>query len=551
MRLICAGAALLLTLAWAAPVQGALTADSLYEPTTVVAIDLQLPPASVEALEAEPDEYVEGTFAVAESGGTPDTIGEPSAPITVGVRLKGSGSFKGLDGKAAFKVKFNEFVGGQKFLGLKSLTLNNMVQDPSMIREALAYEAFRGAGIVAPRAGYAYVRLNGIDYGLHLNLETMDDVALKRAYGDFDDPQHLYEAPPYGDLAPGSAGTYEVDEGEEDDLSDLEALIAAANAATPGLSERMASVADLAQMRTMWAVERYLGHWDGYTGELPNNHYFFSDPTGVFQVLPWGTDQTLQQWWYPFEGDGGTLFDQCLAEEECMTEYAAALAAVGESIDALDLASLATQLAALLTPWQAAEIADSERAPFTAAQIEQAVGVVIDFLERRPALLATWLADGGEPEEPKDPGDDPEGPGGPGEDPQRPDDKPKEPDARAPTGEPRDATPSSIPRLPRPLEVDRSRLAKGLLTLRVAVPGPGTLSHETEIATITGPIPACSETRRATIAGPLLVNCRLSPEVRRRLTARWLRLRMELQFESSTGESVTLRTTIRLPEITA
>src|SRR5262245_43098874 len=109
-------AAALLTGAGAAPA-AALTADSMSEPTTVVAIDLQLPPASVAALEADPDEYVEGTFALAESDGTPAGIGPYSAPLTVGVRLKGSaGSFRDLSAKAAFKVKFNEFVKGQKFL---------------------------------------------------------------------------------------------------------------------------------------------------------------------------------------------------------------------------------------------------------------------------------------------------------------------------------------------------------------------------------------------------------------------------------------------------
>ena len=72
----------------AAPASAALSAEMLLEPTTVVAIDLQLPQASVEALEAEPDEYVEGTFALAESDGTPAGIGEYTGPITVGIRLK-------------------------------------------------------------------------------------------------------------------------------------------------------------------------------------------------------------------------------------------------------------------------------------------------------------------------------------------------------------------------------------------------------------------------------------------------------------------------------
>ena len=43
-------------------------------------------------------------------------------------------------------------------------------------------------------------------------------------------------------------------------------------------------------MTRMWAVERYLGHWDGYTTK--NNYYLVSDPSGRFQMLPWGTDQT-------------------------------------------------------------------------------------------------------------------------------------------------------------------------------------------------------------------------------------------------------------------
>ena len=54
-------------------------------------------------------------------------------------------------GKAAFKVKFDEYVDDQTFFGLEKLTLNNMVQDRSMIHETLAYELFRAAR----RAGLA------------------------------------------------------------------------------------------------------------------------------------------------------------------------------------------------------------------------------------------------------------------------------------------------------------------------------------------------------------------------------------------------------------
>ena len=50
------------------------------------------------------------------------------------MRLKGQASFRPLGKKAAFKVKFPE---ANRLLGLKSMTLNNMVQDASMVHETL------------------------------------------------------------------------------------------------------------------------------------------------------------------------------------------------------------------------------------------------------------------------------------------------------------------------------------------------------------------------------------------------------------------------------
>ena len=77
----------------------------------------------------------------------------------------------------------------------------------------------------------------------------------------------------------------------------------------------------------MWGVEKYIGHWDGYAGEgipgeeefnehRPNNYYLYSDSSGRFSMLPWGTDQT---WDEPpgFDGQDGRLFDLCLEDETC------------------------------------------------------------------------------------------------------------------------------------------------------------------------------------------------------------------------------------------
>jgi spore coat protein CotH len=271
----------------------------LFSQAAVVEIDLTLPQQSIYALNSDPTEYQNGTFSLTAHS-------QKYGPYDVGIRLKGHGSFRPLSGKAAFKVKLDHSVPGQRFLGLKGLTLNNMVQDPSMIHEVLAYEVFRSAGVAASRTGYAYVRVNDQDYGVYLNLETLDDVMLPRWY---ESTQHLYEGEPLSDdlpdceaaidVSPGNAGAFSVEEGDEDDLTDLKALIAAVNG-DGDFSNRVQSVADLRQLTRMWAVEKYIGHWDGYAGPVPacnqpNNYYLHSDSADRFRMLPWGTDQTFAE----------------------------------------------------------------------------------------------------------------------------------------------------------------------------------------------------------------------------------------------------------------
>lgn len=509
LALVAAALALLISAAPAA----ALTAEEMYEPGTVVVVDLTLPPASIEALEADPEgDYVEGAFSLAPSDGTPAGIGPFSTPITVGVRLKGNATFRPLSDKAAFKLKFNEFVKGQKFLGLKKMTLNSMVQDPSMVHETLAFAAFRAAGVPAPRTGYADVRLNGVEYGMHLNVETLDDVALERIFGDFEaPPQHLYEGGFKVDVVPGAAGEFEVDEGDEDDRSDLEALIDAVAAVSPAsFSARVAGTADLDEMTRMWAVERYIGHWDSYSSPTPpNNYYLYSNPAGVFQMLPWGTDQTWAQAQLGFGPPGPVLFEDCFADPDCRANYLAALKEAEEVVAALDPGAEATGLGALLAPWQALEV--PPRKPFDADQIAAAVAAVGQFAIARPGQLQRWL----EPPSPED--------GGGGDTPD-------------------DGNVALSPRLP----LNRAKLGRGTLLAWARAPGAGSVRLLARIATAEGSVPACSTSVRADSADRVALSCRLSPRVRRHLAARWIRLRLRVEVALDSGGTASMGRTVRL-----
>jgi CotH kinase protein/RTX calcium-binding nonapeptide repeat (4 copies) len=355
----------------------------LFDPAAVAEIDLTLPQESIDALNIDSGEYQDGTFSLTTPGAT-------YGPLDVGIRLKGEASFRPLSGKAAFKVKMSHSVPGQRFLGLKTLTLNNMVQDPSMIHEVLAYEVFRAAGVAASRTGYAYVRVNDQDYGVYLNLETPDDVMLPRWY---ESTQHLYEgeSDEQGgvDVLPGNAGRFSVDEGDEGDLSDLEALIAAVNGGGD-FSDRVKSVADLRQLTRMWAVEKYIGHWDGYSGDQgftrPKNYFLHSDSAGIFTMLPWGTDQTWERR-LAFDGEAGVMFNECLNDASCFAWYVDAVRDVRSLVVGLGLDSRAASTAALLAPWQEQD----PRREYSLADIRAAVAATRDFLAVRPCDAETWL----------------------------------------------------------------------------------------------------------------------------------------------------------------
>jgi len=349
----------------------------LFEPDHVTQIGLDLPTASREALAEDPDEYVRGTVSLKRDDGT------KYGPFVVGVKLKGHGSFRTLDGKAAFKLKFNEFVKDQTFLGLEKLTLNNMVQDPTMLHELLAYEAFRATGLPGWRTGYSFLRVNGDAYGVYLNIETPDAVALSRWYPT---TQHLYEGELRVDLVPGGAEKYEVDEGDEGDLTDLEALIAAVQS-----WDNVDAVADLEELTRFWAVEKYVGHWDGYSGRdlTPNNYYLHSDDSGRFTMLPWGTDQTWERR-LGYSDPGGVMFNRCLADLACETLYRDAVEDVRATLGALapHLHRLASDTAALLNPWQRID----PRRETTLEDMQDAIAALLDFVDTRASDPPPWTS---------------------------------------------------------------------------------------------------------------------------------------------------------------
>ncbi len=366
------------------PASAAQSLGDFYNGTSIHEVYITLDSASIGNLNKAPREYTMGQVELKSIGGT-------SGKFSTGVRLKGSTSLEKLSGKPSFKLKFNwSNLKGQRFLGLKSMTLNAMQQDTSMIHEAAAYRLFNSMGIPAPKTGYAKVYVNGTLKGLYINVETIDDIFLSKRFGD--PTQHLYEAVALKDLMYGNdrggaqTGPYLVDEGwsTTPDKKDLGKLIEVANMTTGAAWwKAMDTYTDRAKLIRQFAVENFLGHWDSYSGPIINNHYLRSNDRGKFTMIPSGTDQTFgENRATPIKGDSyyfpmdtkeagfpwvmqvhnkpaiprGLLFQKCLTYKPCKTLYLTELKAVSAKATSSKLATFMFNTAGLITEFANADV---------------------------------------------------------------------------------------------------------------------------------------------------------------------------------------------------
>jgi hypothetical protein len=316
--------------------------------------------------------------------GVPGTLTFEGVTLEVTVTLKGSGSFTHLDGKPPFKVDVNERVAGQRLRGLKAITLNNGLHDPTFAHEALSYALFAAAGLPAPRVGWASVTYNGADYGLYVHVETTDDLALARWFAE--PGGMLLEGTQGGDL--GQWELLELEEGALDEvfLADLASVLA--DPAAPDAMERLEARVDVDQFVTFAALEALILHWDGY--QRPKNYRVYLDPAdGRLKWLPHGVDWT----WSFSNGIGygaGEVFRFCLAQPDCRERYVEALNEVCDLADALDPASAYLALAAWLEP---AILADP-RDPHDDALRVQYQAATLENLRGRTAAIRAEIASG-------------------------------------------------------------------------------------------------------------------------------------------------------------
>lgn len=208
----------------------------------------------------------------------------------VGVRKKG---FLGSqsDTKPALKLRFDKYVDGQSLGGVMDrMTLNNSIQDPSMINTCLTYQVFAAVGLPASRCNFATVTVNGKQLGLYVHVEEIKKPFLARHFDSAEG--NLYEGT-VSDFTSEFQGTIEKKTNEDaNDWSDIDAVVSALQDSSEAGLDALAETVDLDIFLSFWATEVLVGHWDGYAGNR-NNYHFYREPGGRFVFIPWGVDDTF------------------------------------------------------------------------------------------------------------------------------------------------------------------------------------------------------------------------------------------------------------------
>ena len=228
----------------------------------------------------------------------------------VGIRSRGLGSRSGT--KPGLRVDMDRYAADQTFLGLKSFVLDNLVQDPSMLRERVSMAFFRRMGIPAPREAHARLFVNNQFVGLYALVETIDKGFLARNLGEdsegkVENDGYLFEYKFTEDYRFQYKGS-NLDEYKFFDpktnenkaaaqiWGPIEDMIQIMNESPDSTFARdMGDYLDLNRFAKHLAIETFLAEDDGILGYAGlNNFYFYRyEHTKRSLFLPWDKDNTF------------------------------------------------------------------------------------------------------------------------------------------------------------------------------------------------------------------------------------------------------------------
>jgi spore coat protein H len=350
----------------------------------------------------------------------------------VGFRLKGNSSLSAAwrqgNYKLPFRLQFDEFedsipaIKNQRFFGFKEVSMSPAWSDQSLLREKLAADVFRLAGVPAARTAFYRVSVDfgaGAKYcGVYTMVEVIDDTMVEDQFGS--DDGNIYK--PESRLQAFVPAQFEKKNNETAaDFRDVQAFVAALNAPTrtsdaAAWRAGLEATFDVDHFLKRLAVNNAIVNWDTY-GAMAHNYYLYSHPTRKLVWIPWDHNMsmtgnpgiTAAAPGTPGQPAGGAqglsltmnevsaawpLLRHLADDPVYFARYKAHMRAFNEGVfTPAAMNALIDRYAALLAP-HVTGAADAERAPYgylpSAAAFTNAVGSLKAHVQARRALVSTF-----------------------------------------------------------------------------------------------------------------------------------------------------------------
>jgi hypothetical protein len=344
-------------------------------------IDLQISSDGINSLRAAPATWVQATLTF-----------EGRAYGPIGVNLKGTSSFQPIDQKPAFRVNINKFVKGARLFGLKEILLNNMVQDPSMIHERLAYWIGRQIGTVpTPRSNHAWVTMNGSPLGLYATVEEAKDSMMAYSFTDATGGVFTIN---YADFSTKYLSNFQYQDGTTDTTLITDTMTA--------LGQQPASAATTAagQSVNLHEFSRYLalmvltGHWGGWPyapdpEPVGANARIYADPTSKqLYFIPQGINDAFSTGDFDFIATlKSKLAKDCVRTPSCFQDFGSQLMEILGKAQQLNWASEEARVAAQIAPY----VPMDTKKPYSDADVAMYQQQVGNFMNGRGAYVSKYL----------------------------------------------------------------------------------------------------------------------------------------------------------------
>ena len=280
--------------------------DNLFQNDQVVTIELTFHQTGYwDSLETNytTSDYMKADLTITDSTGT-------TSFADVGVRFKGNSTYNHPNDKKPFKIDFNKYVAGQDYDGIKKLNLSNGFKDPSMMREKVFFDFCREAGVLAPRANFANLYINGTLWGFYTMVEQIDDQFLDWAI--LDDDGNLFKAGDNFGGGPGGGGTpadlvyygpastdytdrYELKTNEvANDWTDFIELMDYINNSTDtDFANEFSTRFEKEELIAGFAIDNLFSNLDSYTGSARNYYFYHNMFSDKWEWVKWDANEAF------------------------------------------------------------------------------------------------------------------------------------------------------------------------------------------------------------------------------------------------------------------